>query len=278
VYARFPDLLRTSPMRNDPCPCGSGKKFKKCHGAAVPPEVAALPSDARAEWQRAEVVLQRQKRVGQEILDWATKKLGVEWTDSAFDAWGLSRDEDLSDLEADLYTGWVLFSYVPGKLGTCIAAGWLDDAGKRANADDQAFVRAGLGARIGVWEAETVEEGVGATITDRLTGRTLFVHEPDLTHMLSPSEFVCAYVLECEGVHVFAGLHDDTLLQVDGVQFVGDVLVDLGASMPVPDVTLADAEFVAKLARRWHTLAETLYAEDADGAEGAEDDDDGDDR
>jgi hypothetical protein len=265
-------------MRNDPCPCGSGKKFKKCHGAAVPPEVAALPSDARAEWQRAEVVLQRQKRVGQEILDWATKKLGVEWTDGALDAWGLSRDEDISDLEADLYTGWVLFSYVPGKLGTCIAAGWLDDAGKRANADDQAFVRAGLGARIGVWEAETVEEGVGATITDRLTGRTLFVHEPDLTHMLSPSEFVCAYVLECEGVHVFAGLHDDTLLQVDGVQFVGDVLVDLGASVPVPDATLADAAFVAKLARRWHSLAETLYAEDADGAEGAEDDDDGDDR
>ena len=21
--------------RNDPCPCGSGRKFKKCHGAAV---------------------------------------------------------------------------------------------------------------------------------------------------------------------------------------------------------------------------------------------------
>jgi uncharacterized protein len=21
------------PGRNDPCPCGSGKKFKKCHGA-----------------------------------------------------------------------------------------------------------------------------------------------------------------------------------------------------------------------------------------------------
>jgi uncharacterized protein YecA (UPF0149 family) len=22
------------PGRNDPCPCGSGKKYKKCHGAA----------------------------------------------------------------------------------------------------------------------------------------------------------------------------------------------------------------------------------------------------
>jgi preprotein translocase subunit SecA len=23
--------------RNDPCPCGSGKKYKKCHGAGGPP-------------------------------------------------------------------------------------------------------------------------------------------------------------------------------------------------------------------------------------------------
>jgi uncharacterized protein YecA (UPF0149 family) len=23
----------TPPGRNDPCPCGSGKKYKKCHGA-----------------------------------------------------------------------------------------------------------------------------------------------------------------------------------------------------------------------------------------------------
>ena len=25
----------TSVGRNDPCPCGSGKKFKKCHGASM---------------------------------------------------------------------------------------------------------------------------------------------------------------------------------------------------------------------------------------------------
>jgi uncharacterized protein YecA (UPF0149 family) len=24
--------------RNDPCPCGSGKKFKKCHGTGPAPE------------------------------------------------------------------------------------------------------------------------------------------------------------------------------------------------------------------------------------------------
>jgi preprotein translocase subunit SecA len=25
----------TTVGRNDPCPCGSGKKFKKCHGASL---------------------------------------------------------------------------------------------------------------------------------------------------------------------------------------------------------------------------------------------------
>ena len=31
-----PKKLDTSNVdRNDPCPCGSGKKFKKCHGSAV---------------------------------------------------------------------------------------------------------------------------------------------------------------------------------------------------------------------------------------------------
>jgi hypothetical protein len=265
-------------MRNDPCPCGSGKKFKKCHGAAVPPEVAALPSDARAEWQRAEVVLQRQKRVGQEILDWATKKLGAEWTDGALDAWGLTRDEDISDHEADIYTGWVLFAYVPHTLGKSLAAAWLDDAGKRASGDDQAFVHAALGGALGVWEAETVEEGVGTTVTDKLTGRTVFVHEPDLTHMIQPSEYLIAYVIECEGVHVFAGMHEDTLIREDGAQFVAELLAEAGGATvtgaTVTGATLSDAAWQAKTVRKWHALAETLYADEegehADDDEGAE--------
>jgi preprotein translocase subunit SecA len=29
------DVDWASVGRNDPCPCGSGKKFKKCHGASL---------------------------------------------------------------------------------------------------------------------------------------------------------------------------------------------------------------------------------------------------
>jgi preprotein translocase subunit SecA len=34
-------IRREKVGRNDPCPCGSGKKYKKCHGAAVPPSSGA---------------------------------------------------------------------------------------------------------------------------------------------------------------------------------------------------------------------------------------------
>jgi uncharacterized protein YecA (UPF0149 family) len=37
----LPDIVRREPVRNpnkvgrnEPCPCGSGKKFKQCHGSA----------------------------------------------------------------------------------------------------------------------------------------------------------------------------------------------------------------------------------------------------
>ena len=38
-HAPKPETRRVeaTPGRNDPCTCGSGKKYKKCHGAAVPP-------------------------------------------------------------------------------------------------------------------------------------------------------------------------------------------------------------------------------------------------
>jgi hypothetical protein len=36
-------LNESEPDRNDPCPCGSGKKYKKCHGAGMSPRGKARP-------------------------------------------------------------------------------------------------------------------------------------------------------------------------------------------------------------------------------------------
>jgi preprotein translocase subunit SecA len=41
-------IRREKIGRNDPCPCGSGKKYKKCHGAVAPAAAAAIKSDRAA--------------------------------------------------------------------------------------------------------------------------------------------------------------------------------------------------------------------------------------
>ena len=254
--------------RNAPCPCGSGRKYKKCHGAAVPPEAAALPPEARAEWLRGDMVLQRQKRLGQELLDWAERKLGAEWIDSAFHAWGVSEDDDIDEGVADLFMTWSLFTYTPSKLARPIAAAWLDDAmGRKADEDTRRLAAAALAPPLGLWEVETVEAGVGTTLTDRLSDTTCFVHEPDLTHDLGPGEFILAYVIETDGVRVFSGLHTDSLLLMDGKTLLASVLTDAGVSAaPIPREQQTDPAWQIRLARLWTDTADAAYS-DEDGYE-----------
>lgn len=55
--------------RNDPCPCGSGKKYKKCHGANTTPTFSIhqgpLPEEVRKQFEAHEArELQRQQQQG----------------------------------------------------------------------------------------------------------------------------------------------------------------------------------------------------------------------
>jgi len=48
--------ITKTPGRNDPCPCGSGKKFKKCHGANAAASVASVGSD---QFERAHALFEQ---------------------------------------------------------------------------------------------------------------------------------------------------------------------------------------------------------------------------
>ena len=51
-----------STGRNDPCPCGSGKKFKKCCGAVIP--LHAIPATTAMPRARAERALTTKRQCG----------------------------------------------------------------------------------------------------------------------------------------------------------------------------------------------------------------------
>lgn len=258
--------------RNAPCPCGSGRKFKKCHGAAVPPEAAALPADARAEWVRGDAVLSRQQRLGQELLDWAERKLDAVWIDAALNAWGVHEEEDIDEGLADLFTAWSLFNYTPPALSMPVAAAWLgDSAGRKSDAEMRALASASLAATLGFWQVETVEAGVGTTLTDRLSDTTCFVHEPDLTHDLAHGDFLLAYVTAIDGVHVFSGFHADPLLSIDGRALLATVRADAGVGA-VTREQQRNGGWQVRLSRQWtDTVAATASTDHDDDDDEATD-------
>jgi hypothetical protein len=55
----------TRPARNDPCPCGSGKKFKKCHLGREPPVTSSAQVDPAYRQRRLEAArIQRERQQG----------------------------------------------------------------------------------------------------------------------------------------------------------------------------------------------------------------------
>jgi hypothetical protein len=68
-----------APGRNDPCPCGSGKKWKKCHGDVASSRGEASPLDAeRSLAQFADVMRARQRQREQQ------QGLGIPITSAEF--------------------------------------------------------------------------------------------------------------------------------------------------------------------------------------------------
>lgn len=66
-----PRLGGTKPGRNDPCPCGSGKKFKRCHGGPNADYEEMISRSAEEAQRRAEIhwiQQQRQQGLGRPII------------------------------------------------------------------------------------------------------------------------------------------------------------------------------------------------------------------
>lgn len=49
VYNRGTLRKPEVPGRNEPCPCGSGKKFKRCHGAIISQQETDMMQKAHME-------------------------------------------------------------------------------------------------------------------------------------------------------------------------------------------------------------------------------------
>ena len=104
VAVDCPRILTMEVGRNDPCPCGSGKKFKRCCGAPRTDPLELAAGAVRAIQDAAEMKVVRLIRA----------ELGDDAFGNAWDEFGVA----MADLEPDhdeqnLFVPWVLYDWEP---------------------------------------------------------------------------------------------------------------------------------------------------------------------
>lgn len=193
--------------RNDPCPCGSGKKYKKCHlDADREPQHAA---------SRAESIHERDRRLVLAIARFADRTFGPGWA-------GI-------DLEADealvqLLVPWVAWTAaVDGKR---VADAYLERNAARLSEDEREWFDAQRRAWLSVFEVVGVERG-RVDVRDLLTGEERSVREELASRSLVVRDAILARIVEFRGTPLLGGMYGRSLPPSDAARVVDAVRAKL---------------------------------------------------
>jgi hypothetical protein len=191
--------------RNDPCPCGSGKKYKKCHGAS---HRAAAPSNESA---RASALKAVDVALAQRLARFTRARYGPDWLQYSLESAGLLDDGSLSDADMPIVFPWLVYfnSHTPS--GLTPAQEWRDHQRHRISSDERLLLDAYEMAWLSLWEVVEVESGVGSRLTDVLTREERFVRDVSSTSTLQRFDTLLAIVLTVDDVSFFGGAHAQPL-------------------------------------------------------------------
>jgi hypothetical protein len=178
--------LRLTAARNDPCPCGSGKKFKRCCAAGGPLTLA----------QRVPFVLQR-------MAHYAS---GPEGHDTRF---GLAlsaagRHEDVVDAIGRFLREPFLIDVAIHEGGLGVA--YADQRGPLLADDEVALLEGVLDEPRRLWEITAVEQGESLTLRDTGSGDELTVVEHAGSEGREPGELLLARATTVDGEAMLFGI------------------------------------------------------------------------
>ncbi len=213
-----PRGLYASVGRNQPCPCGSGKKFKRCHLGTVETAPSPAPGSPRA------MLHARDERLAADIIEHGKRRFGGEMLVRRL-------SETLGDRASlgQFVTPWL--AYMLPFEGEPLAAHFLRSRGSSLSAEDRRWIERQLATPIGVWEVLRVDHGRGVDAVDLLTGTRCFVQEAMGSGMLAPRDAILARAV-ADDVVVFCGVHEAPLDPTNAdavVTQVGEIASKQGA-------------------------------------------------
>jgi tetratricopeptide (TPR) repeat protein len=199
---------RFKPGRNDPCWCGSGKKYKKCH----------LAADEEAERRAAEPELEDagteppagtplHAKVLGDLIAFSAERYTLRNLKEArrlyFGPSAGNVDED--ELAESGFFDWFARDFRPRGKGPALVEEYLRSRGTGLPAAERELLQSLSAARYGLYEVERVEEGAGVELKDVLGGEPFFVHDVSSSRELVQWDAILNRVEDSEGRWVFSG-------------------------------------------------------------------------
>lgn len=197
--------------RNEPCPCGSGKKYKKCCLKSGPDPINYMKQK-----------LDRfHERVVGELLRHGAKVFGPEALDEAaaeFFGWPEEEGAKGIDLEyhETLFYPWFLFKWriesadgesaLSGPRDLSIVHSYLQNQGKRLDPVEREYLESFVAAPFSFFEITDVELGKSVSLRDLLLDRDHRVLENSASQSLHKGDVVFGSAFEAGGIGLFGAL------------------------------------------------------------------------
>ena len=231
--------------RNQPCPCGSGKKYKKCH----------LQADEERQGAESRRVSLRKlaARVDERLQHFAMSQFGYEWQRFRED---FANEEETLDLAL----AWGLYHY-PVRGQTILD--WFLEEGGRLPAAERPWLAGQSEAWLSVWEVRDVKPGETLALADLLSHEVRCVQEVEASRILVTRDAILARVVDCDGVSVLSGTHCRVLSPMDAAEVVRRARSRLRRKRAVPVERLRDPAFGRYLIRRWEEAVDAAEARNA---------------
>ena len=254
VDEEWPSILLEPPAepfrpragRNEPCRCGSGRKYKKCHLAADEAEHAAFQATAPTH--------ALDDRLVNRFSRFAEQEFGEAW--EAF-----ADDFADSDDAIQLARSWSVYCFEVN--GKTVVDAYLDTRGRRCSREERSWLDAQRAAWLSVWEVEAVDPGKTVTLHDLLSGARRTVQETRGSKTLVARDALLARIVDHDGVSLLCGMHHRALPPLETAEVVRRARARLRRKRAVPVERLRAAGFGRHLIRYWEETVEDLDARSA---------------
>lgn len=222
------------PRRNDPCPCGSGRKYKRCH--------LADDEARRGERTRADRLATLGADLTNAICGYAHERFGERWDDPAF---------ELFFEPEDAFQLLVPYSAHHVPIEGRSAAEWFRDAFEpELSADERACLDAEAASWLSLWQVVEARPGDGLTMRDRLTGQVRHVIERTASRTLKEGESVLARLVELGDFVSINGLYPFALPEIEAAEIERRTRAHLRRKRDVPVERLREPKAMRYLIRR----------------------------